>query len=404
MTGSPTMIQENPVQHRMAFLEEELQALKDAHLYQSLRVVQGPQGPEINLDGKRVINLSSNNYLGLTDHPKLIAAAKKAIDDYGVGSGAVRTIVGTLDIHQELEQKLAAFKHTEASLVLQSGFMANTAAITTLLGEGDVILSDSLNHASIIDACRLLKKTPTLVYQHNDMKDLERVLSENKKARRRLIVTDGVFSMDGDVANLPGIVELAEQFDAMVMVDDAHASGVFGKNGRGTVDHFGLNGRVDLQIGTLSKAIGSLGGYVASTQAMREIMINKARPFLFSTSHPPSVVMSCIAALEVLQTEEHLIETLWDNTRYFKEGLARIGYNAASDSPIIPVIAGESEKAHQLSAQLYEAGVYVRSIVFPTVAKDKARVRVIINANHTRQHLDRALEAFESVGKKLGLV
>lgn len=389
---------------RMDFIEQEIQSLKDNHLYQQLRVMESPQGTEIVLDGKRVLNFSSNNYLGFTGHPKLVAAAKKAIDDYGIGTGSVRTIIGTMGIHEELEQKLAEFKHVEATLVLQSGFMANTAAITSLMGEGDVILSDSLNHASIIDACRLLKTTPTKVYSHSDMAALESRLQEFQSARRRLIVTDGVFSMDGDIARLPEIVALAEKYDALVMVDDAHASGVFGRNGRGTVDHFDLNGRVDIQVGTLSKAIGSLGGYVASTKAMRELMINKARPFLFSTSHPPSVVMSCMAAIDVLLQEPEWMERLWENTRYFKAAMQSIGYNLESDSPIIPVIAGTSEKAQRLSERLFEEGIYARAIVFPTVAIDKARVRIILSATHTHAQIDQAVTAFQKVGKELSLI
>jgi glycine C-acetyltransferase len=333
-----------------------------------------------------------------------MAAAKKAIDDYGVGSGAVRTIIGTMDIHQALEQKLADFKHTEATLVLQSGYMANTAAITTLLGEGDAILSDALNHASIIDACRVMKKVPTHVYPHSDLDALESLLKQTQSARRRLIITDGVFSMDGDLARLPEIVDLAEAYDAMVMVDDAHASGVFGRNGRGTVDHFNLNGRVDIQVGTLSKAIGALGGYVASTEAFRNLLINKARPFLFSTSHPPSVVMTCMTALDVLLEEPQWMEQLWENTRYFKAGMLSLGYDANSESPIIPVIVGPSEKAHRLSQRLFEEGLYARAIVYPTVALDKARVRVMVSATHTREQLDRALGIFEKVGRELALI
>lgn len=390
--------------HRLDFLSDELQRLKDEHLYQSLPVVQGPQGAEILLDGRKVLNFSSNNYLGLTAHPRLKAAAKQAIDDYGVGAGAVRTIVGTLDLHQRLEEKLAEFKHVEATLVLQSGFMANTAAITSILGEGDVILSDALNHASIIDACRMLKKVPTQVYAHSDMDALEKLLKENRSARRRLIVTDGVFSMDGDIARLPEIVQLAEAYDALVMVDDAHASGVLGEHGAGTTSHFGLYGRVDLQIGTLSKAIGAVGGYVAGTQALREILINKARPFLFSTAHPPSVAATALAALELLQTDHALMERLWYNTRYFKAGLRNIGFPVVSETPIIPVIVGESERAHALSRRMLELGVYVRSIVYPTVALDKARVRVMISAAHTQHQLDRAIDAFQTAGRELGLL
>jgi glycine C-acetyltransferase len=405
MTVSSQSIQ-NTVQTtgKMDFVAQQIQELKDQHLYQSLRVVESRQGPEIVLDGKRVLNFSSNDYLGFSQHPRIMEAAKKAIDDYGVGSGAVRTIVGTLDIHQQLEARLAGFKHTEATLVLQSGFMANTAAITTLLSDGDAIISDSLNHASIIDACRMMKKVPTMVYAHSDMNQLEDQLKSAQSYKRRLIVTDGVFSMDGDLAKLPEIVALADQYNAMVMVDDAHASGVFGKNGCGTVDHFGLNGRVDIQVGTLSKAIGSLGGYVAATQAFRELMINRARPFLFSTSHPPSVVLSCLTALDVLETEPQWVEQLWANTQVLKNGLQQLGYQVESDSPILPVIVGTSEKAHLFSQKLYEAGLYARAIVFPTVALDKARVRVMVSAKHTPKQLEDALGIFQSVGHSMGLI
>lgn len=389
---------------RMDYLKDDIQKLKDAHLFQELRVLSGKQDVECVINGKHVINFSSNNYLGITSHPDLLKAAHEAIDQYGVGTASVRTIIGTMDIHQILEEKLAEFKHTEATLVLQSGFMANTAAITTTLGEGDVVISDALNHASIIDACRMLKNVPTHVYTHKDMTHLEDCLKKAKDFRRKMIVTDGVFSMDGDIAPLPEIVALAEQYEAIVMVDDAHSSGVLGKNGRGSVSHFGLDGRVDIQVGTLSKAIGAIGGYVAGTSALRNILINKARPFLFSTSHPPSVVMTCLAAIQLLERDTTLIDTLWENTRYFKEGMKRIGFDADSETPIVPVIAGSSEKAQQLSRRLFEEGIYGQAIVFPTVARDKARIRVIVTAKHTRAHLDRAIETFEKLGKELGII
>lgn len=389
---------------RLDYLHEEIRRLQEAHLYQELRTLQGKQDVECIINGKKVINFSSNNYLGLTSHPALIKAAHEAIDTHGVGTASVRTIIGTMDIHQELEQKLAEFKHTEATLVLQSGFMANTAAITSILGEGDVIISDALNHASIIDACRMMKQVPTKVYGHKDMNELEDRLKESKDARRKLIVTDGVFSMDGDIAPLPQIVELAEQYNAVVMVDDAHASGVLGQNGRGSVNHFGLDGRVDIQVGTLSKAIGAMGGYVAGPEVLRKILINKARPFLFSTSHPPSVVATCMAAIDVLQQDTSLIERLWENARYFKAGMKAIGYQADSETPIIPVIVGTSEMAQRLSQRLFEEGIYGQAIVFPTVARDKARIRIIVTAAHTQKHLDQAIETFERLGKELGII
>lgn len=398
------MSQTTETSHRLDFLKDEIQRLKDEHLYQELVTVHGPQDTEITLNGKKLINFSSNNYLGLCTHPRLKEAAKKAIDQYGVGAGAVRTIIGTLDLHQELERKLAEFKEVEATLVLQSGFTANNAAITSILGDEDCIISDALNHASIIDAVRMMKNTKKLIYAHSDMRELEARLKEGRSCRRRLVVTDGVFSMDGDVAKLPEIVKLCEKHDAICMVDDAHGSGVFGRNGRGTVDHFGLHGRVDIVIGTMSKAVGTMGGYVACTEAMREIMINKARPFLFSTPHPPAVVASSIASIDLLKEDDSLIQKLWYNTRYFKAGMKSVGFDIQSESPIVPVIAGESEKAVRLMNRLYEEGIYARAIVFPTVAIDKARVRLIITAGHTQAQLDYAIETFEKTGKELGLI
>ncbi|MCA9806392.1 MAG: glycine C-acetyltransferase [Cyanobacteria bacterium HKST-UBA06] len=392
--------------NRLAFLEDDLQQLKDQHLYQELMVMDSAQGVEITIDGRPLLNFSSNNYLGLNTHPKLKEAAKQAIDKYGVGTGSVRTIIGTQDIHQELESKLAEFKHTEASLVLQSGFMANTAAVCSIMTDQDVILTDELNHASIIDACRLLKNTPRHIFRHADMAHLETLLGQEavQAARQRLIITDGIFSMDGDIAPLDKICALANQYNALVMVDDAHASGVLGAHGSGTANHFGVSDQVHIHVGTLSKAVGALGGYVASTRAMREIMINKARPFLFSTSHPPSVAATCLAALQVMQTEPQWMERLWANTNAFKAGMKALGYDADSPTPIVPVIVGESALAQQLSKRLFELGIYARAIVFPTVARDKARVRVQLCALHTPEHIEQALTAFETVGRELGIL
>lgn len=383
--------------HRLDFLDDTLAGLKAQNLYQSLETVEGPTGPEITMDGQRLINFASNNYLNLATHPKLKQAAIAAIERYGVGAGAVRTISGTLDIHQALEQKLAEFKGVGGVLVFQSGFSASQAAITSLMEAGDAVISDALNHACIIDGMRLLRDVDKVIYPHSDMAALEAALQKTQSARRRLVITDGVFSMDGDLAKLPEIVALAEQYNAMVMVDDAHGSGVFGKDGRGTVDHFGLHGRVDINVGTMSKAFGAMGGYIASTAAMRELLVNKARPFLFSTPHPPGVVASCLAALEVLQTEPERMARLWENTRYFKGALQDLGYRITSDSPILPVILGESEQAWAFSRALREAGIYTRAIVFPTVAKDKARIRLMMNADHTRAQLDKALSVFQSL-------
>ncbi|MBI5368394.1 MAG: glycine C-acetyltransferase [Planctomycetes bacterium] len=389
----------------LAFLADEIAELKAKSLYRPLKVLQSEQKATSQIDGKQVVNLSSNNYLGLTTHPRLIEAACAATRRYGVGSAAVRTIIGTMALHEELEAKLARFKHTEAALVFQSGFTTNVAVCQSLMtAESDLLISDELNHASIIDGARLAK-APRKIYAHKDMAGLHKILEEGKGARRILIVTDGVFSMDGDIAPLPDIVELAEKYGAMVMVDDAHASGVLGANGRGSVSHWKLDGRVAIQIGTLSKAIGSVGGYVAGTQLLRDYLIHKARPFLFSSSCPPSVAATCIAALDVLLEEPQLIELMWENARYFKAGLVRLGFDTgASETPITPVIAGDTARAMRLSDRLYQEGVFAQAIGFPTVAEGKARVRTIVSAAHSRAELDFALLAFAKVGRELELI
>ena len=387
------------------FLEAELQSIKDQGVYRPLREVQSAQGPRAVIDGHDVINLSSNNYLGLATDPRLKRAAIEATEKYGAGSGAVRTIVGTMSLHNELEKRLAEFKHVEASVVFQSGFTCNSGVIPVLVGEGDVIVSDELNHASIIDGARLSRAKVTR-FAHSNMDDLKRVLTEVKgQFRRILIITDGVFSMDGDIARLPDIVMLARQYGAMTYVDDAHSSGVLGKNGRGSVNHFGLDGQVDVQVGTLSKAMGVLGGYVASTRTLIEMLWHRGRPFLFSTSHPPGVAAACIAAIDVMLDEPQLIDRLWDNARYFKAGLTELGFNTGrSETPITPVIVGEGSLAMTLSDRLFQAGVFAQGIAFPTVARDKARVRTIVSATHTRQDLDEALAAFGQVGRELGII
>ncbi|MGH2507446.1 MAG: glycine C-acetyltransferase [Ktedonobacteraceae bacterium] len=368
------------------------------------RVLETEQKATVVMDGRKVITLSSNNYLGLTVHPRLRQAAIEAIERYGVGSGAVRTIAGTMSLHNELEEKLARFKHTEASLTMQSGYATNLGVISALMQEGDVIISDELNHASIIDGIRLCK-SPRKVFRHKDMADLRRVLDESQGANKTMVVTDGVFSMDGDIAPLAEIVTLAEQYGAFVMVDDAHASGVLGQNGRGSVSHFGLDGRVALQIGTLSKGIGALGGYVACSQDMRDFLLNRARPVLFSTSHPPSVVATCIAALDILEHDHSLVEHLWENTSFFKKGLEQLGFNTGqSETPITPVIVGAAPLAVKLSTRLFEEGVFAQAIVFPTVAVDKCRVRTIVTALHTNEELSQALDVFERVGKELAII
>jgi glycine C-acetyltransferase len=397
----------------LAFIEAELEDLRAKHLYRPLRVMSSEQGPVATVDGREVISLSSNDYLGLTHHPRLKAAAVEAVREYGAGAGAVRTIAGTMAMHEALEAELAAFKGTEAVLTFQSGFTANTGVIPTITGEADLIVSDALNHASIIDGMRL-SKAPRKVYPHADLAGLEAVLSEAAEHGRPdgagpyrliLIVTDGVFSMDGDIAPLPGIVELAERYGAAVFVDDAHASGVLGRNGRGSVDHFGLHGRVAIQVGTLSKAVGVLGGYVAGSQALRDLLIQRARPFLFSTSHPPAVVEACREAVRVMEEETWRIERLWASTRRFKAELARLGFDIGrSETPITPVIVGDSEAAIRFSARLFEEGVFATSVVFPTVALDQARLRAIVTAALTDEHLDRALGAFDRVGRELGII
>jgi glycine C-acetyltransferase len=386
------------------FLADELDQLRRQGLFRPLRVLGSAQDTEVIVDGKRVLNLSSNNYLGLTTHPRLMAAMIEATEKWGAGSGAVRTIAGTMTVHEDLERRLASFKHTEASLVFQSGFTANLGVLQSLVKEGDVIISDELNHASIIDGIRL-SKAERSIFKHRDMDDLERHLEKHREKRVKLVVTDGVFSMDGDIAPLPAIVERAERFGALVMVDDAHASGVLGKNGRGSVNHFGLDGRVDLQMGTLSKAIGVLGGYVAAPQAVRDFLIHRARPFLFSTSHPPGVAAACIAAIDVLLAEPERIDQLWKNTARFKAGLKRLGFETgASETPITPVIVGKGAVAMDFSDRLFKLGVFAQGIGFPTVAEGRARIRTIVTSVHTDPQLDQALEAFASVGKELGVI
>ena len=386
------------------YLNTELGAIHAKGIFNRPRVLETEQKATVIIDGHEVITLSSNNYLGLTVHPRLYEAAVKAIEKYGVGSGSVRTIAGTMTLHNELEEKLAHFKHTEASLTIQSGYATNLGIISALMQEGDIIISDELNHASIIDGIRL-SKSSRKIYPHKDMAGLRRVLEESKGANKVMVVTDGVFSMDGDIAPLPEIVNLAEEYDAFVMVDDAHASGVLGKNGRGTVNHFGLDGRVALQIGTLSKGIGALGGYVACSQNMRDFLLQRARPVLFSTSHPPSVVATCIAAIEVLEEDNNLIKRLWENTHFFKHGLEQLGFNTGhSETPITPVIVREGALATSFSNRLFEEGVFAQGIVYPTVPADKCRVRTIVTALHTREELSKALEIFEKVGKELKII
>jgi len=388
----------------LRYLADELDSLRQQGLYRSLRILEGEQRTRSVFDGRSVVNLSSNNYLGLTTHPRLRQRAMEAIEQLGVGAGAVRTIAGTMDIHMELERRLAAFKHTEAVVVFQSGFTANAGTVSSVLTKDDVIISDELNHASIIDGCRL-SRAAIKVFPHKDVDEARKILRGLPAAQRKLLITDGVFSMDGDLGPLPALCALAEEYGCIMMVDDAHASGVFGRNGRGTVDHFGMHGRVDIQVGTLSKAIGALGGYVAGSRSLVEFLYHRARPFLFSTSHPPSVAATCIAALDVLLEEPQLIDQLWENTRFFKAGLVALGFDTGiSESPITPVMVGDGALAMRLSDGLFQEGVFAQGIAFPTVPRGKARIRTIVTATHTRDELQYALDAFASVGRELGII
>jgi glycine C-acetyltransferase len=389
----------------LSYLGEQLEAWRQAGTYQRLRVLESPCEPVSLVDGREVINLASNNYLGLADHPKLVEAAVAATKKYGAGSGAVRTISGTMSIHMELERRIAQFKHTEACVVFQSGFAANAGAVSAILTPEDHIISDALNHASIIDGCRL-SRAKIHVFAHRDTAAAAKILDDLAgSSGRKLLITDGVFSMDGDIGPLPGLVAAAESHGAIMMIDDAHSSGVLGKNGRGTVDHFGLHGKVDIQVGTLSKAIGVLGGYVCGSRDLIEFLYHRARPFLFSTSHPPGVAAACIAAFEILQNEPERIEKLWDNTRYFKAALNNAGFNTGeSETPITPIMVGEAKMAHAFSATLFENGLFATGIGFPTVPEGKARVRTIVTATHTREMLDRAAEILSRVAKKMGIL
>ena len=395
----------------LKYLGDEIAQLRAKNLYRPLREMSAPQAVHTVIDGRPVISLSSNNYLGLTTHPHLVDAADKAVREFGVGTGAVRTIAGDTSLLQELERRLADFKHVEAVLTVQSGLTANSGTIPAVTGERDLIVSDELNHASIIDGVRLSRAART-VFPHRDVDGLEKVLREarasggpNGPYRAILVITDGVFSMDGDIAPLPGICDVADRYEAAVMVDDAHASGVLGRNGRGTIDHFDLHGRVDIQVGTLSKAIGVMGGYIAGGQHLKDYLTQRCRPLLFSTSQPPAVAAACIAAIDVLENEPERIERLWANTRFFKSALEQLGFDTGvSETPITPVIAGDESKAQQLAARLFEEGVFATSVVFPTVALGKARVRTIVTSEHSRDDLQVCINAFEKVGRELRLI
>jgi glycine C-acetyltransferase len=389
----------------LSYLGEQLEAWRQAGTFQRLRVLESPCEPLSRVDGREVINLASNNYLGLADHPKLVEAAIAATKKYGAGSGAVRTISGTMSIHMELERRIAQFKHTEACVVFQSGFAANAGTVSGILTPEDHIISDALNHASIIDGCRL-SRAKIHVFAHRDTAAAAKILDDLAgTSGRKLLITDGVFSMDGDIGPLPALVGIAESHGAIMMIDDAHSSGVLGRNGRGTVDHFGLHGRVDIQVGTLSKAVGVLGGYVCGSRDLIEFLYHRARPFLFSTSHPPGVAAACLAAFEILENEPERIEKLWDNTRYFKAALKNAGFDTGeSETPITPIMVGEAKMAHAFSAALFENGLFATGIGFPTVPEGKARVRTIVTATHTREMLDRAAEILTRVAKKMDVL
>ncbi|HEX3570216.1 MAG TPA: glycine C-acetyltransferase [Acidobacteriaceae bacterium] len=399
-----------PSRPQLAYLTAALDELRAKGTHFRLRVLQDAQAPVCHYDGREVINLASNNYLGLCDHPKLREAAIAATEKYGAGSGAVRTIAGTMSLHMELEEKIAAFKNVEACVVFQSGFAANAGTVSAILGKEDFIISDELNHASIIDGARL-SRAKIKVFRHKDVAHAEELLKEVAgEPGHKLVITDGVFSMDGDIGPVDRLAALAEQYGAIMMVDDAHASGVLGRNGRGSIDYFGMHGKVDVQVGTLSKAIGALGGYVCGSRDLIDYLYHRARPFLFSTSHPPSVAASCIAAFEILEREPERIERLWENTRYFKQQLASAGFDIggrstpASETPITPIIVGDGRATMDFSRALFDGGVMATGIAFPTVPEGKARVRTIMTSEHTREQIDRALETITSVAKRAGIL
>ena len=387
------------------WIKQEIENLKTQGFYNRIRTIGSPQGAWLVVDGKKVLNFCSNNYLGLANHPKLVAAAKKAVDELGIGPAAVRSIAGTMSLHVELERRLAAFKGVEASITFQSGFTANLATIPALVGKEDVIFSDRLNHASIIDGCRL-SGAKIIAYEHCDPASLEAAIKENlSQYRRALVVTDGVFSMDGDVAPLDKIYEVASRFDLLLMVDDAHGEGVLGKGGRGIVDHFGLHGKVDVEVGTLSKAFGVVGGVVAGSPVVVEWLRQRGRPFLFSSAVTVPDAAACIAALDILEASTELVDKLWDNAKYFKAEMKRLGFDTGlSTTPITPIMLGEAPLAQQFSRELFENGVFAMAIGYPTVPQGKARIRVMISAAHEKGDLDKGLEAFKKVGEKLGVI
>ena len=391
--------------NRFNWIQKELKNLKKNGLYNNIRTLDSAQGAWLTVDGKKVLNFCSNNYLGLANNPRLITAARKALDEYGIGPGAVRTIAGTMEIHHELERRVAAFKHAEAAITFQSGFCANLATIPALVGKEDVIFSDELNHASIIDGCRL-SGARAIRYDHCDPTNLELVIKENEGTyNRALIVTDGVFSMDGDIAPLDQLYDIANAYDILLMVDDAHGEGVLGKGGRGIVDHFNLHGKVDIEVGTFSKAFGVVGGVVSGNADIVEWLTQRGRPFLFSSAVTPPDVAACIAAIDLLEESTELVDRLWSNGAYFKKEMAALGFNTGnSQTPITPIMLGDAQLAQDFSKKLFEQGVFATSIGYPTVPQGKARIRVMISAAHSKEDLDRALQEFKSVGKELGVI
>lgn len=391
-------------QNALAFLGEQLQSWRDAGTFQHARTLETACEPVCRFDGREVINLASNNYLGLANHPKLVEASVNAARTFGAGSGAVRTISGTMSLHVELEERIAAFKNVEACVVFQSGFAANAGTVSAVLTPQDHVISDELNHASIIDGCRLSKAKIHVFAHRNALAAEAKLQALDGVAGRKLLITDGVFSMDGDIGPLPELVEVAERHGAIMMVDDAHSSGVLGRNGRGTIDHFNVHGRVDIQVGTLSKAVGVLGGYVCGSRDLIAYLHHRARPFLFSTSHPPAVAAACLAAFDLLEQEPERMDQLWANTRRFQEGLRANGFSTgASETPITPIHVGEAAKAFEFSRALFEEGVFATGIGFPTVPEGKARIRTIVTAAHTADQLDRALDTIVTIGKKLNV-
>lgn len=390
---------------KLGFLSEELGALREQGLFNTIRTIEGPQGAWFVVDGQKVLNLCSNNYLGFADHPRLKEAAKKAIDEFGVGPGAVRSIAGTQSLHLELETKLAEFKHAPACIVLQAGFSANTAVIPAITGRGDLIFSDELNHASIIDGCRL-SRADVVRYAHNDAADLRNKIIEHKdSARRMLVITDGVFSMDGDIAPLPEMAEVADEFGAIVMVDDAHGEGVLGDSGRGIVNHFKLEGKVEIEVGTLSKAFGVMGGFVTGPRVLIDYLRQRARPFLFSSGLTPADTAAAIAAVDVLLESDELVKKLWDNAAYFQKGLREAGFDTGqTQTPITPVMLGEAKLASDFSKKLFEKGIFAQSISYPTVPRGKARIRCMVSAAHSTEDLDFAIEKFVETARELGVL